>query len=986
MIGDTVLHYKILEKLGEGGMGVVYLAEDINLERKVAIKFLPGNLSLTSEDKERFKIEAKAAAALNHPNISTIYSIEQTDKELFIAMEYVEGKELKDIVETNRDATLPIDDVINYATQIAEGLEAAHKKGIVHRDIKSQNIMIAEDQKVKIMDFGLAKINGGSQLTKLGTTVGTLAYMSPEQARGEEVDQRTDIWSFGVILYEMLTGEMPFKGEYEQAVAYSILNEEPGEIKKPDPDIPDALLQIVKNSLEKDVGNRYQSVQDILIDLKKINQGGTSETQSPVQVKSTSKAYPVKIPFFSKKIIMAAALICLVAAAISIYFLLLNKNASPPLGNQSESLAVMYFENIPDPKDEKHTGYMITNLLITALSQTKGLEVISSEQLYKILNELGQTDTKIISRKTAITVAQNAGVKTILLGSIIQKEPSLAVTTRLIDVSTGKILGSQRLIGFIGSASEQIFSFVDSLAFLVRNDLNISPTETSDTKSVSEVTTNSPEAYRAYVEGLDLYNKFYVKEAAAAFKETIELDSTFAMAFYYLSRLLRTPEERKKAFQKAVELADKTTEREKLLILAKNYVDKKEPKKAAELYEQLIKKYPRESEPYLLMSNLSSDLMKDANTKELLRHNLEILRLGIKNIPKNKLKLIWYELAYTYAALNEKKEAMYAVRQYIKLSPSEPFPYVAQGDVYAFFMKYDSSRASYEKALEFRDDIHFLQLLLGNYDVINGKYKEAQKYFETSGISPLLYPSIDIHRGKLNSDLKRLSEALNSKHTIGEKFYIWSIAQHLYYETGRFAEMLQMAKESSIEGKKLDPKNMNGRDYVAWALVKNGKSKEAENLINDIIKNSDKFYPFVKSKALLASAIISFEEGKYELTIEKFKNIFSNLRPNHEPNLFYAVSLLKTGLIPESIEELSRIKKWPLNSILYWNEWAPGGLCYGYIPNVKAHYWLGVAYEKLGEKEKAIKEYKIFLDTWKEADFDSPEIKDAKVRLEKLDT
>ena len=143
-----------------------------------------------------------------------------------------------------------------------------------------------------------------------------------------------------------------------------------------------------------------------------------------------------------------------------------------------------------------------------------------------------------------------------------------------------------------------------------------------------------------------------------------------------------------------------------------------------------------------------------------------------------------------------------------------------------------------------------------------------------------MYPSIDIHRGKLNSDLKRLSEVLNSKHTIGEKFYIWSIAQHLYYETGRFAEMLQMAKESSIEGKKLDPKNMNGRDYVAWALVKNGKSKEAENLINDIIKNSDKFYPFVKSKALLASAIISFEEGKYELTIEKFKNIFSNLRPN----------------------------------------------------------------------------------------------------------
>ncbi|MGA8263678.1 MAG: serine/threonine-protein kinase, partial [Ignavibacteriaceae bacterium] len=385
MIGQTVLHYKIIEKLGEGGMGIVYLAEDINLERKVAIKFLPRSLTITSEDKERFKIEAKAAAALNHPNISTIYSIEEINDDIFIVLEYVEGKELKDIVETHlpadkadRDASLPIDEIINYATQIAEGLEAAHKKGIVHRDIKSQNIMITEDHKVKIMDFGLAKIAGGSQLTKLGTTVGTLAYMSPEQARGEEVDHRSDIWSYGVVLYEMLTGEMPFKGEYEQAVAYSILNEEPGEIVKPSPEIPDALLQVVKNSLEKDVGNRYQSVQDILIDLKNINQSGTSETQSPAQVKSTSKAYPVNVPFLRKKIIIAAALICLVAAAISIYFLLINKSVSPP------SLAVMYFENIADPKDENQTGRMITNLLITALSQTKGMEVISRDQLYRV--------------------------------------------------------------------------------------------------------------------------------------------------------------------------------------------------------------------------------------------------------------------------------------------------------------------------------------------------------------------------------------------------------------------------------------------------------------------------------------------------------------------------------------------------------------------------------------------------------------------------
>ncbi len=224
MIGKTILHYNIIEKLGEGGMGVVYKAEDSRLKRDVAIKFLPRHIAGNAEERERFKIEAKAAAALNHPNIATIYAIEEVDGEMFIVMEFIDGKELRDIV----GATGPVapTDAIEYATQIASGLQAAHAKGVTHRDIKSSNIMVTESGQVKIMDFGLAKIAGGAQLTKDHSTLGTAAYMSPEQARGEPVDQRTDIWSFGVVLYEMLTGQLPFRGVYEQAVIYSILNEE----------------------------------------------------------------------------------------------------------------------------------------------------------------------------------------------------------------------------------------------------------------------------------------------------------------------------------------------------------------------------------------------------------------------------------------------------------------------------------------------------------------------------------------------------------------------------------------------------------------------------------------------------------------------------------------------------------------------------------------------------------------------------------------
>ena len=226
MIGNTILHYKISAKLGEGGMGVVYKAEDTKLERTVALKFL-SLASIGDEEKKRFKREAKAAAALNHANIAHVYAIDESEGHIFIAMEFIEGKSLEEMVGAQNSVPLRLDDAINYATQIAAGLQAAHEKGIVHRDIKSANIMVTDKGVVKIMDFGLAKLTNRSKMTQLGTTLGTIAYMSPEQAQGQKVDHRSDIWSLGVVLYEMISGQMPFKGDYEQAIIYSIQNEDP---------------------------------------------------------------------------------------------------------------------------------------------------------------------------------------------------------------------------------------------------------------------------------------------------------------------------------------------------------------------------------------------------------------------------------------------------------------------------------------------------------------------------------------------------------------------------------------------------------------------------------------------------------------------------------------------------------------------------------------------------------------------------------------
>jgi len=308
MIGKTISHYKILEKVGEGGMGVVYKGEDTKLKREVAIKFLPHHIAVSDEDRERFKIEAQAAAALNHPNIATIYAIEEIDDEMFIVMEYIDGQELKQRIDAG---PLKVDEALNIAMQIADGLQAAHKKGVFHRDIKSANIMLTENDRIKIMDFGLAKIKGQMKLTKTGTTVGTVAYMSPEQARGEDVDHRTDIWSFGVVLYEMITGQLPFKGEYEQAIVYSILNEQPEPVTGLRTGVSIELERIVNKAITKSPDERYQHTDEMLVDLRSLKKVSLPRPE----IKKSPKA-------MSKPLLGALAIVLSFALLILIYLLM----------------------------------------------------------------------------------------------------------------------------------------------------------------------------------------------------------------------------------------------------------------------------------------------------------------------------------------------------------------------------------------------------------------------------------------------------------------------------------------------------------------------------------------------------------------------------------------------------------------------------------------------------------------------------------------
>ena len=312
MIGKTISHYKILEKLGEGGMGVVYKAHDTKLDRDVALKFLPRDISQSDKERNRFIHEAKAASALDHPNICTIHEVDETaDEQQFIVMGYYEGTSISKKIEKGR---LDVAEAVWIAIQIAEGLQAAHEKGIVHRDIKSSNIIVTDKGQVKILDFGLARKKGLSKLTRTGTTVGTASYMSPEQARGDTIDHRTDLWSLGVVLYEMVTGHLPFRGEHEAAILYSVVNVEPGPIQTVVPDASPELVHIIRRALEKDPKERYQSAEDMLIDLRRLKKDTSRTGFPPVSGR--------KRTLFSKRknIILSISLLVVLCVAGYLFF------------------------------------------------------------------------------------------------------------------------------------------------------------------------------------------------------------------------------------------------------------------------------------------------------------------------------------------------------------------------------------------------------------------------------------------------------------------------------------------------------------------------------------------------------------------------------------------------------------------------------------------------------------------------------------------
>lgn len=514
MIGKVISHYRVLEELGRGGMGIVYKARDTKLDRFVALKFLHPELTRDEEAKARFIQEAQAAAALNHPHICTIYEIDEHDGRSFIAMEFIEGEGLQEKI---RRGPLPLDELLSITIQIGEGLHEAHQKGIVHRDIKPGNVMLTSRSQVKILDFGLARLGAHSKLTRTDTTLGTTAYMSPEQTSGKEVDRRTDIWSLGVVLYEMITGERPFTGEYEQAVVYSILHDQPEPVTSRRSQLPMELERIVGKTLAKNPAERYPHVEDLLVDLRAVH--------SAIKIPDIPQKVTVRN---KKKIIIITAIVIFIifsfwSAIIPRFINALKQFTTQQTPESRKMLVVLPFENLGSPDDE-YFANGTTDAITARLASLSGLGVISRQSSMQYKK----------TTKTVRQIGEELGVDYILEGTVQRERPGdptswVRVIPQLIRVADDTHIWADTY----DENMVEVFKVQSDIAERVANQLDIALLE-PERRAIEKKPTENLEAYDNYLRGMDYLWVVDISQAemsVSLFQKAVSLDPQFAEAW-----------------------------------------------------------------------------------------------------------------------------------------------------------------------------------------------------------------------------------------------------------------------------------------------------------------------------------------------------------------------------------------------------------------------------------------------------------------------
>jgi len=994
--------YQIIEELGKGGMGRVYRVLDKELKEEVALKLIKPEIAKDQKTIERFKNELKIARRVSHRNVGRMYELMEDREAHFITMEYVPGQDLRGLIR--QTGQLTADKAISIAMEICAGLDEAHNQGVIHRDLKPSNIIIDKNGNARIMDFGIARTRESAELTGSGMIIGTPKYISPEQAEGKAVDHLSDIYSLGIILYEMVTGRVPFEGDTAISVAHKHKYEAPQEPKSINAQIPEDLNRLILNILEKDKQKRIRSASDVYSELLAIKEG----------MPTTQKELPERKPITSKEITVAFALKrlrfpALIAVTLLIFAVIvwqLLKSGGTDISDAAKpSIAVISFENQTGDESYDRLRKIIPNLLITSLEQSGNFHVITWERMYDLLKQVGREDTEIIDRDLGFELCRLDSIDYIVIGSVTKLGNIFATDVKILDVQSKVLLRSASSRG--ESESSILENQIDELNGEISKGMGLSERKISAARRrITEFTTTSMNAYNDFLEGREQYERYYYEDARESLENAIHIDPNFAVAYLWLAQVhgkLGNAKARAEAQQKAKILAENVNEKDKLYIYALHAQNiEKDEEKRIRILKEIARKYPKEKRAHY---NLGIHHWNKKEFPEAVDEYSKALALD----PNYGSAL--NGLGYTYADMGNFEKAIEYFEKYATLTPGDANPLDSLAEIYFQIGRLDDSRKKYQQAIDVQSD-----------------------YFEAYWRIAYVYALTEDYQGALEW-IKHLIDEASSPGILAEA-YLWQAFYHYWIgevNQSRYALRLTLEEAESVENKFAQAYAAWIEGWINYGIGNMEVSRELFQRWIDLFKDYPHTYRPSPSQQLYSAEFLFFlglldiRQGRtdsaesrlteMEALLPEISPVFKNRITSSDFHLLNGELLLAKGSLEEAISVFE--EEFPLD-IPYMHSWllllyntpyprdvlariyqkqgaqdqaiAEYERLIKFNPDSKdrslihpLHYYrLAKLCEQRGWKGKAIEHYEKFLTLWHSADPGTPEVEDAKKRLASL--